>query len=63
MNLSPVETAMIGDDLMTDISGSQEIGMTGMLVRTGKFRADTLKTSLVKPKYVIDSIVEVAKTL
>ncbi len=49
MGLEPEETAMIGDDILTDIGGSQEAGMTGILVRTGKFREDILKSSVVKP--------------
>ncbi len=33
---------MIGDDLHNDVLAAQAVGMTGVLVRTGKFRQQTL---------------------
>lgn len=56
MGLSPRETAMIGDDVVSDIGGAKQCGMQGILVRTGKFRPETLKAAPVQPDYVIDSI-------
>lgn len=29
---------MIGDDLVNDIGGAQQVGMKGVQVRTGKYR-------------------------
>ncbi|WML67272.1 MAG: hypothetical protein METHP_00784 [Methanoregula sp. SKADARSKE-2] len=58
MGLEPEEVAMIGDDISTDIGGSQETGMTGILVRTGKFREEVLERSGVKPDHIIDSIAD-----
>ena len=29
---------MIGDDIVGDVEGAQMLGMTGILVRTGKYR-------------------------
>jgi len=63
MNLGPEEVAMIGDDISTDIEGSQEAGMTGILVRTGKFREEFLEKSSVKPDYIIDSIADLESQL
>ena len=34
---------MVGDDLNNDVLAAQVVGMTGVLVRTGKFRPDTLE--------------------
>jgi ribonucleotide monophosphatase NagD (HAD superfamily) len=56
MNLQPDQVAMIGDDIYTDIAGAQNAGMTGILVRTGKFREEILQNSLIKPDVIIDSI-------
>ena len=30
--------AMVGDDIVNDILGAQAAGLTGILVRTGKYR-------------------------
>jgi HAD superfamily hydrolase (TIGR01458 family) len=56
LDLLPGEAAMIGDDIHTDVGGAQAAGMTGILVRTGKFRGDILQKSLVKPDRILDSI-------
>jgi HAD superfamily hydrolase (TIGR01458 family) len=56
MGLLANETAMIGDDILTDIYGACSMGMQGILVRTGKYRKDTEDNARVKPDCVIDSI-------
>ena len=56
MGLPPGQVAMIGDDITTDICGALNAGMKGILVRTGKFREDTVNCALVRPAYIIDSI-------
>ncbi len=47
--------AMIGDDIVSDVNAAQDLGMTGVLVRTGKFRASDLECHHA-PDAVIDSI-------
>ncbi len=49
------QVLMIGDDLETDIGGSQAAGLKGALVKTGKFRPSDLQGS-VRPYAVLDSI-------
>lgn len=49
-------TAMIGDDIETDIGGAMRCGLQGVLVRTGKYREETLLRSGVHPTYIIDSL-------
>ncbi len=49
-------TLMIGDDIDSDVGGAQRCGMRGVLVRTGKFRAEQLTASAVVPDGVLDSI-------
>ena len=56
MNLTSGQVAMIGDDLHTDVGGAQAAGMTGILVRTGKFREEYLRDSSIKPDRIMDSI-------
>ena len=51
------ETIMIGDDIRGDIDGSQNAGIRGLLVKTGKFRQADLEIG-IKPYDVIDSVVD-----
>ena len=54
----PESSLMIGDDLDSDVLAAQRCDITGVLVRTGKFRAETLDASEDKPDHVIDSIAD-----
>ncbi len=49
-------TIMVGDDLVSDVLGAQAVGMTGVLVRTGKFRPSDLDEAPGGPDRVIDDI-------
>jgi HAD superfamily hydrolase (TIGR01458 family) len=49
---------MVGDDLEADVLAAQAAGLTGILVRTGKFRPEQLRAAAVQPDHVIDSIVD-----
>ena len=51
--------AMIGDDLIVDIQGAQNYGIKGVLVKTGKFRAEDLQTDKIQPDFVISSLADV----
>ena len=42
LHLPADQVVMIGDDIHTDIEGAQLAGLTGVLVRTGKFHASDL---------------------
>ncbi len=50
--------AMIGDDIEADVGGALDAGLDGVLVRTGKFREQTLRSSGVIPTLVIDSVAQ-----
>lgn len=52
------EIAMIGDDINSDIGGAQQIGIKGILVKTGKFRKVSLENSKIKPDMILDSIAD-----
>ncbi len=53
---------MIGDDVEADVAGAMAAGLAGVLVRTGKYRADAL-TTRVSPSAVVDSIAGVPELL
>lgn len=53
---SPEETAMIGDDIRTDVEGGQKAGLTGVLVKTGKYSDQAVIRSGITPDRIISSI-------
>jgi HAD superfamily hydrolase (TIGR01450 family) len=63
LGVDPDEMFMVGDDLNNDVLAAQVVGMTGVLVRTGKFRQNTLDRwaadeFAMQPDHVIDSVAE-----
>jgi HAD superfamily hydrolase (TIGR01458 family) len=58
MGVTAAEAAMIGDDLEADVGGAQAAGIAGVLVRTGKFRAEQLEKAPRAPDSVLDSIAD-----
>lgn len=59
LGTDPDSTAMIGDDVETDVGGAIDAGLAGILVRTGKYREDFVRESGVEPTATVDSIAEV----
>jgi len=51
--------AMVGDDVVNDIIGAQAAGLTGVLVRTGKYRPDDERRDDGRPDHVLDSFADV----
>jgi ribonucleotide monophosphatase NagD (HAD superfamily) len=47
---------MVGDDIHSDVLGAQDAGITGVLVRTGKFRESDLEGNAAEPDHVLDDI-------
>jgi HAD superfamily hydrolase (TIGR01458 family) len=58
LRASPDETAMIGDDIDTDVGGAQNAEMMGILVRTGKYREEVAEYSNIIPDLILESIAE-----
>lgn len=56
LGVSPGRAAMIGDDISTDIGGSQRAGLKGILVRTGKYSKEAVERSGITPDLLIDSL-------
>ena len=54
------QVIMIGDDIRTDVEGAQRAGLTGVLVRTGKFSASDLGGG-VSPDAVLDSVADLPR--
>ncbi len=50
------EALMVGDDIDADVRGAQAVGITGVLVRTGKFLSLDLGTPGPPPHHVIEDI-------
>jgi ribonucleotide monophosphatase NagD (HAD superfamily) len=49
---------MVGDDVEADVVAAKRLGMRGVLVRTGKFRRESLEAADPTPDAVIDSIAD-----
>ena len=59
LDAEPELTWMVTDDLEQDVRGAQLFGMKTLLLRTGKFRPDTLERSTTVPDAVLSSIAQV----
>ena len=52
---------MIGDDVVSDVGGSKKAGLSGVLVRTGKYRKDDEKRDNIDPDGVVDNLLDAVK--
>ncbi|MCB1670988.1 MAG: TIGR01458 family HAD-type hydrolase [Gammaproteobacteria bacterium] len=58
MGLEPHQVLVVGDDIENDVGGAQAAGLSGVLVRTGKYREEFARRSEISPNAVIDSIAD-----
>ncbi len=63
LGVPAARAAMVGDDVVNDVLGAQQIGMAGVLVRTGKFRPTDLQRDEGTPDHVIDSFADLPTLL
>jgi HAD superfamily hydrolase (TIGR01458 family) len=63
LGAKPEDAVMVGDDVESDVGGAKAAGLRGVLVRTGKFRDETLAAADPKPDAVIDSIADLPELL
>jgi HAD superfamily hydrolase (TIGR01458 family) len=63
LGLPAGRVAMVGDDVVGDVLAAQAVGITGVLVRTGKFRPETLERAAGTPDHVVGSICDVPELL
>lgn len=54
---------MVGDDLAADVLAAQALGIRGVLVRTGKFRSETLRAARTAPDAVLGSVADLPSWL
>ncbi|MET8768660.1 TIGR01458 family HAD-type hydrolase [Streptomyces sp. NPDC004658] len=54
---------MVGDDIESDVLAAQRAGLTGVLVRTGKYRPETHEDASGAPDHVLDSFADVPALL
>lgn len=57
------ETLMVGDDIETDVLAAQRFGITGVLVRTGKYLPETHRSATGTPDHVLDSFADLPTLL
>lgn len=63
IGFKPSEVAIVGDDIDMDVGGGQQVGLKGVLVRTGKYRKSYADASPIKPDLIIDSIANLPSVL
>ena len=63
LQAEPALTWLVGDDVEADFHGAQMFGMRTALVRTGKFRPDTLERLDLRPDVVLSSIADLPEWL
>lgn len=56
LGLPAEQVVMIGDDIENDVGGAQALGLTGILVKTGKYRPHVVAQSPVVPDAVVDAV-------
>jgi HAD superfamily hydrolase (TIGR01458 family) len=61
LGLPADRVAMVGDDIVNDVLGAQASGLTGVLVRTGKFMESDLSKG--RPDHVVGSFAELPSIL
>ncbi|MGC0336197.1 HAD-IIA family hydrolase [Streptomyces sp. SLBN-8D4] len=52
------EALMVGDDIESDVLAAQRAGLTGVLVRTGKYLPETHRSASGTPDHVIESFAD-----
>lgn len=57
------EAIIVGDDIDSDVRGGQAVGMTGVLVKTGKYRSSDLETEGPAPDHLIEDIRQLPELL
>lgn len=63
LGVEPTGAVMVGDDVESDVGGALDAGLSGVLVRTGKYREDAVRASDIHPTAVVDSIADIPALL
>ncbi|MDB9526032.1 TIGR01458 family HAD-type hydrolase [Oscillatoria sp. CS-180] len=60
LGLAAADVAMIGDDIEADVKGAQNIGLKGVLAKTGKYRPELIVKAEASPDEEITGIGAIA---
>ncbi|MFD0341802.1 HAD-IIA family hydrolase [Streptomyces sp. NPDC127117] len=63
LGVTASEALMVGDDIESDVLAAQAAGLTGVLVRTGKYLPETHRAAEGTPDHVIDSFADLPDLL
>ncbi|MFD0318544.1 HAD-IIA family hydrolase [Streptomyces flavalbus] len=63
LGVAPDAALMVGDDVESDVLAAQRAGITGVLVRTGKYLPETERAASGTPDHVIDSFADLPALL
>ena len=63
VDVPATDALMIGDDVDNDVLAAQRCGLTGVLVKTGKYQARTHAGAASAPDHVLDSIADLPRLL
>ncbi|MGW1168424.1 HAD-IIA family hydrolase [Streptomyces sp. NPDC002550] len=63
LGVSADRALMVGDDIESDVLAAQRAGITGVLVRTGKFQPETLEHASGTPDHVLGSFADLPALL
>ena len=63
MNINKDSVVMIGDDIISDIKGAKDFGISAIQVKTGKYQEADSDNKFIQPDERVESIVDVVKLL
>ena len=63
LGAAAADTLMVGDDIETDVLAAQRQGLTGVLVKTGKYLPSTHHDASGTPDHVLDSFADLPALL
>lgn len=63
LDVDASEALMVGDDIESDVLAAQRSGITGVLVRTGKYLPETHHAASGTPDHVLDSFADLPALL
>lgn len=61
MSVSPKQTLIIGDDILADIKGAQDVGIKTIYLKNNSLQSDSM--NLVKPDYIKTNYKEILKLI
>lgn len=63
LGVPPRQAVMVGDDIGGDVLAAQQLGITGVLVRTGKYLDEAVRSAPAAPDHIIDSVADLPDLL